>query len=72
MAKQAAFDRIELRAIRRIVGYADRYGKVVDDRLEVFLEQMLVATVTATTIAQEQDGGRVGVQTPSIAVPKQP
>ncbi len=45
MAKQAAFDRIEFRAIRRIVGYADRYGKVVDDRLEVFLEQMLVATV---------------------------
>ena len=72
MAQQAAVDRIELRAIRRIVGYADRYGKVVDDRLEVFLEQMLVATVTATTIAQKQDGGRVGVQTPSIAVPKQP
>ena len=72
VTEQAAFDRVELRTIRGIVGHTDRDGKVVDDRLEVFLEQMLVATVTATTIAQEQDGGRVGVQTPSIAVPKQP
>src|SRR4051812_23307773 len=72
MAEQAALDRIKLRAIGGIVGHADRYDKVVDHRLEVFLEQMLVATVTATPIAQEQDGGRVGVQTTAIAVPKQP
>ena len=33
---------------------------------------MRVATVPATTSAHEQEGGRVGVQTPSIAVPQQP
>ena len=43
---------------------------VVDDVLEVFLEQMLVTTVTASAIAQEQDRGGVGVETPAIAVPK--
>src|SRR6266852_7036052 len=70
VAEQAAFDRIELRAIRGIVGHTDRYCQVVDNILEVFLEQMLVTTVTATAIAQEQDRGGVWVQTPSIAVPK--
>ena len=70
MAEQAAFDRIELRAIRGIVGHTDRYFQVVDDVLEVFLEQMLVTTVTPTTIAQEQDRGGVWVQMSSIAVPK--
>ena len=55
VAEQAAFDRVELRAIRRVVGHTDRYCQVVDDVLEVFLEQMLVTTVTATAIAQEQD-----------------
>ncbi len=72
VAQQAAFARIELRAIRRIGGDADRYGQVVDDRLEVFLAPRRVATVPATPIAPEPDGGRVGVQTPSIAVPHPP
>ena len=64
VAQQAAFARIELRAIRRIGGDADRHGQVVDDRLEVFLAPRRVATVPATPIAPEPDGGRVGVQTP--------
>jgi hypothetical protein len=55
VAAQAAFDRIELRAIRRVVGHTDRYCQIVDDVLEVFLEQRLVTTVTPTTIAQQQD-----------------
>jgi hypothetical protein len=55
MAEQAAFDRIALRALRGVVGHTDRYFEVVDDVLEVFLEQMLVTTVPATAIAQEQD-----------------
>src|SRR6266851_3444926 len=54
-AEQAAFDRVEFRAIRRVMRHADRYCKVVDHALEVFLEQMLVTTVTASAIAQEQD-----------------
>jgi hypothetical protein len=59
VAEQAAFDRIELRAIRGIVGHTNRYFQVVDESLEVFLEQMLVTTVTATAITQEQDRGGV-------------
>ena len=55
VAEQAVFDRIALRALRGIVGHTDRYCQVVDDVLEVFLEQMLVTTVTPTAIAQEQD-----------------
>ena len=70
VAEQAAFDRIELGAIGRIVGHADRDLQIVDKLLEVFLEQMLVTTVTASAIAQEQDRGGVGVETPAIAVPK--
>src|SRR6476619_84959 len=52
--------------------HADRYGDVVHHALEVFLKQMLVTTVTATTIAQEQDCCGVGVQTLAVTVPKHP
>ena len=55
VAEQATFDRVALRAIRRGMRHADRYGKVVDHALAVLLEQMLVTTVTASAIAQEQD-----------------
>ena len=70
MAEQATFDRIELRAIRRIMGHTDRDLQGVDELLEVFLEQMLVTTVAAPAITQEQDRGGVWVETPTIAVPK--
>lgn len=52
--------------------HADRYGDVVHHALEVFLKQMLVTTVAATTIAQEQDRRGVWVQTLAVTVPKQP
>ena len=72
VAEQAAFDRIELGAVRRIVRYTDGDTHVVGDTLEVFLEQMFVRAVTPSAITQEQDGGSVWVQTLTIAVPKQP
>ncbi len=72
MAEQAAFDRIELGAVRRVVRHTDGDAQVVDDALEVFLEQMLVSAVTPPAIAQEQDGGGVRVQTLAIALPKHP
>jgi hypothetical protein len=37
------------------VRYPDRYCQVVDDALQVFLEHVLVTTVTATAITEEQD-----------------
>src|SRR4029450_272719 len=52
--------------------HADRYGDVVHHALEVFLKQMLVTTVAATTIAQEQNRRGVWVQTLAVTVPKQP
>ncbi len=52
--------------------HADRYGDVVHHALEVFLQQMLVTTVTATTIAQEQDCCGVWVHTLAVTVPKHP
>src|SRR2546426_3709120 len=52
--------------------HADRYGEVIDYTLQVFLEQMLMTTVAATAIAQEQDRGGLWVQPLAIAVPKQP
>ena len=55
VAEQTAFDRVELRAIRGIVGHTDRYRQVVHNLLEVCLAQMRVTTVPATAIAQEQD-----------------
>jgi len=55
VAEQAAFDRIALRAIRRVVCHADRDCQVVDQALAVFLEPMRVTTVTATALAQQQD-----------------
>src|SRR5712692_5290040 len=51
---------------------ADRYGDVVHHALEVFLQQMLVTTVAATTVAQEQDGCGIWVQTLAVTVPKHP
>src|SRR5712691_3030353 len=51
---------------------AVRYGEVIDYTLQVFLEQMLMTTVAATAIAQEQDRGGLWVQPLAIAVPKQP
>src|SRR6266567_8532074 len=55
VAEQAAFDRVEFRTIGRGVRHTDRYGQVVDDALQVFLEHVLVTTVTATAITEEQD-----------------
>jgi hypothetical protein len=71
MAKKATFDRIELRTIGRIMRHPDGNSQLVDETLEVFLEQVLATTVTATAVAQQQDRRGLWVKALTIALPKQ-
>jgi hypothetical protein len=55
MAKEAAFDRVELRAIGRIMRHTEGDAQRIDEALKVCFEQVLATTVTATAVAQEEE-----------------
>ena len=65
------FDRIVLRAVRRIVRHSNRHADRVHEVLQVFFEQMMPAVVAAATIAQQQDRRRARVGTKPVPSPPQ-
>jgi len=69
MSKHAMFDRIVLRAIRRIMGHAQLQSQAVGQSLQVFLEQVLRRTVASAAIAENQQTTGFRVGRPAILLP---
>ena len=71
LAEQAVFDGTPLRGIGRIVGDAQTHAKSAGERDEVFLETSGACGVGATTIAERQQFGGVGIERLEIVLPGQ-
>src|SRR3990172_5157440 len=71
VGEHAMFDRVVLRAIRRIVRYAQLQPQAIRQPLEVFLEQVLLGAVAPATIAQDQQAFGLGVGRAAMLLPPQ-
>ena len=65
------FDRVVLRAMRRVVGHANRDAEPIDQPLQVFLEDVMSRVVAASAVAQEQNRLGPGVGPDAVSSPPQ-
>ena len=70
MRKKAVFNRVVLRAMRRIMRYTNRNVDPVDQSLQVFLENVMTTVIASSAVAQQQN--RLGVGVRPLAVPLPP
>ena len=69
MGKEAAFDRIVLRAVARVVSHSDFNSQVVDELLQVLFEKILCRRIASATIAQQENGPSVRVASVADTLP---
>ena len=69
MGEEAMLNRVVLGAVRRIMSDSDLDADVINERLEVLLEEIVMRIVTAAAIAQQQEGGGVWVVELSLVEP---
>ena len=71
MGKEAAFDRVELRAVAGVVRHSDCDSQIVDEILQILLEEVLCRGIATAAVAQQEDrrGVRVASLTDAVPVP---
>jgi hypothetical protein len=69
MRKETTLNQIILRTIARVVSHANFHTKLVGQLLQIVLEEILLGSVAAATVAQPQDRCCLGITPFANAVP---
>lgn len=72
MRKEASLDRIVLRAVRRIVGNANRQPDRIAQTLQVVFENILAGRIAAATVAGQQNRSGIAVTLLADPIPVPP
>ena len=67
--EEAVFDGVVFGTVGWIVGNANFNPNFIGQRLQVLLEQVVTGTVATAAIAQDQNGGGVGVEFATVGIP---